>query len=165
MPCAAALQLLDEAALYEQYTRVISTEPSLNEETEDVCALLKVDPLPFQCGQIDAYSMIPKSKSQLQLRNPAMLIPRLLQWRTIALLQCLLCDVLSPQSGVQECMDLRLKWLFRPALSPAQMGRARGVLPLGAVHGRPLQVGRRRPQGPGEGCKAFESSSYTSSRF
>ena len=37
-----AAQLLDEAALYEQYTRVISTEPSLNEETEDVCALLKV---------------------------------------------------------------------------------------------------------------------------
>ena len=35
------LQMLDEAALYEQYTRVISTEPSLNEETEDVCALLK----------------------------------------------------------------------------------------------------------------------------
>ena len=35
-------QMLDEAALYEQYTRVISTEPSLNEETEDVCALLKV---------------------------------------------------------------------------------------------------------------------------
>jgi hypothetical protein len=34
--------LLDEAALYEQYTRVISTEPALNEETEDVCALLKV---------------------------------------------------------------------------------------------------------------------------
>ncbi len=40
-----SLQLLDEAALYEQYTRVISTEPSLNEETEDVCALLKVTPL------------------------------------------------------------------------------------------------------------------------
>ena len=41
--CTAATQLLDEAALYEQYTRVISTEPSLNEETEDVCALLKVN--------------------------------------------------------------------------------------------------------------------------
>ncbi len=35
------LQILEEAALSEQYTRVISTEPSLNEETEDVCALIK----------------------------------------------------------------------------------------------------------------------------
>ena len=34
-------QIFEEAALHEHYTRVISTEPALNEETEDVCALLK----------------------------------------------------------------------------------------------------------------------------
>ena len=35
------VQILEEAALHERYTRVISTEPALNDETEDVCALLK----------------------------------------------------------------------------------------------------------------------------
>lgn len=39
--CEALRQILEEAALYEQYTRVISMEPALNEETEDVCALIK----------------------------------------------------------------------------------------------------------------------------
>lgn len=39
--CARVRQILEEAALHEQYTRVISMEPSLNEETEDVCALIK----------------------------------------------------------------------------------------------------------------------------
>lgn len=34
-------QLQEEAALHEQYTRVITPEPGLNEETEDVCALLE----------------------------------------------------------------------------------------------------------------------------
>ncbi len=34
-------QMMEDAALHEQYTRVITPEPALNEETEDVCALLK----------------------------------------------------------------------------------------------------------------------------
>lgn len=38
---ARVRQILEEAALHEQYTRVISMEPALNEETEDVCALIK----------------------------------------------------------------------------------------------------------------------------
>lgn len=33
--------MMENAALHEQYTRVITPEPALNEETEDVCALLK----------------------------------------------------------------------------------------------------------------------------
>lgn len=33
--------MMESAALHEQYTRVITPEPALNEETEDVCALLK----------------------------------------------------------------------------------------------------------------------------
>ena len=33
--------MMESAALHEQYTRVITPEPPLNEETEDVCALLK----------------------------------------------------------------------------------------------------------------------------
>ena len=36
---------------------------------------------------------------------------------------------LNPHSGVQECMDLRLKWLFRPALSPAQMDEREASCP------------------------------------
>lgn len=35
------VQMQEEAALHEQYTRVITPEPALNEETEDVCGLLK----------------------------------------------------------------------------------------------------------------------------
>jgi hypothetical protein len=38
--CQSA-QMMESAALHEQYTRVITPEPALNEETEDVCALLK----------------------------------------------------------------------------------------------------------------------------
>lgn len=34
-------QMMEDAALHEQYTHVITPEPALNEETEDVCALLK----------------------------------------------------------------------------------------------------------------------------
>lgn len=34
-------QLQEEAALHEQYTRVITPEPGHNEEAEDVCSLLK----------------------------------------------------------------------------------------------------------------------------
>lgn len=36
-----SMQMQEEAALHEQYTRVITPEPALNEETEDVCGLLK----------------------------------------------------------------------------------------------------------------------------
>ena len=37
-PCA---QIIEDAAVHEQYSRVITPEPAMNEETEDVCALLQ----------------------------------------------------------------------------------------------------------------------------
>lgn len=53
-------QIIEDAAVHEQYCRVITPEPAINEEAEDVCALL------------------------------------------------------------QQCLDMRVKWLFTPALSPEQ---------------------------------------------
>lgn len=38
LPC---LQIIEDAAVHENYCRVITPEPAINEETEDVCALLK----------------------------------------------------------------------------------------------------------------------------
>lgn len=38
--CASA-QIIEDAAVHEQYSRVITPEPAMNEETEDVCALLQ----------------------------------------------------------------------------------------------------------------------------
>jgi hypothetical protein len=35
------LQIIEDAALHDQYCRVITPEPAINEETEEVCALLK----------------------------------------------------------------------------------------------------------------------------
>lgn len=35
------LQIIEDAAVHEQYSRVITPEPAMNEETEDVCALLQ----------------------------------------------------------------------------------------------------------------------------
>lgn len=35
------LQIIEDAAIHENYCRVITPEPAINEETEDVCALLK----------------------------------------------------------------------------------------------------------------------------
>ena len=35
------MQIIEEAAVHEQYCRVITPEPAINEEAEDVCALLK----------------------------------------------------------------------------------------------------------------------------
>ena len=37
-PC---MQIIEDAAVHEQYSRVITPEPAMNEETEDVCALLQ----------------------------------------------------------------------------------------------------------------------------
>ena len=34
-------QIIEDAAVHEQYSRVITPEPAMNEETEDVCALLQ----------------------------------------------------------------------------------------------------------------------------
>jgi hypothetical protein len=34
-------QIIEDNAMHEQYCRVITPEPGLNEETEDVCAMLK----------------------------------------------------------------------------------------------------------------------------
>lgn len=39
MPCRA--QIIEDAAVHEQYSRVITPEPAMSEETEDVCALLQ----------------------------------------------------------------------------------------------------------------------------
>ena len=35
------MQIIEDAAVHENYCRVITPEPAINEETEDVCALLK----------------------------------------------------------------------------------------------------------------------------
>ena len=35
------VQIIEDAAVHEQYCRVITPEPAINEESEDVCALLK----------------------------------------------------------------------------------------------------------------------------
>lgn len=35
------MQIIEDAAVHEQYSRVITPEPAMNEETEDVCALLR----------------------------------------------------------------------------------------------------------------------------
>ena len=35
------VQIIEDAAVHEQYSRVITPEPAMNEETEDVCALLQ----------------------------------------------------------------------------------------------------------------------------
>ena len=35
------MQIIEDAAVHEQYSRVITPEPAMNEETEDVCALLQ----------------------------------------------------------------------------------------------------------------------------
>ncbi len=37
----ACMQIIEDAAVHEQYSRVITPEPAMNEETEDVCALLQ----------------------------------------------------------------------------------------------------------------------------
>lgn len=37
----AGAQIIEDAAVHENYCRVITPEPAINEETEDVCALLK----------------------------------------------------------------------------------------------------------------------------
>ena len=34
-------QIIEDAAVHEQYSRVITPEPAMSEETEDVCALLQ----------------------------------------------------------------------------------------------------------------------------
>ena len=36
-----ARQIIEDAAVHEQYSRVITPEPAINEETEDVCALIQ----------------------------------------------------------------------------------------------------------------------------
>ncbi len=38
---ACMWQIIEDAAVHEQYSRVITPEPAMNEETEDVCALLQ----------------------------------------------------------------------------------------------------------------------------
>ena len=38
---APCVQIIEDAAVHEQYSRVITPEPAMNEETEDVCALLQ----------------------------------------------------------------------------------------------------------------------------
>ena len=40
------VQIIEDAAMHDQYCRVITPEPAINEETEEVCALLK------QCYQL-----------------------------------------------------------------------------------------------------------------
>lgn len=40
------MQIIEDAAVHENYCRVITPEPAISEETEDVCALLK------QCLQL-----------------------------------------------------------------------------------------------------------------
>ena len=35
------MQIIEDAAVHEQYCRVITPEPAISEESEDVCALLK----------------------------------------------------------------------------------------------------------------------------
>lgn len=35
------MQIIEDAAMHDQYCRVITPEPAINEETEEVCALLK----------------------------------------------------------------------------------------------------------------------------
>ena len=37
---SVGLQIIEDAAVHENYCRVITPEPAVNEETEDVCALL-----------------------------------------------------------------------------------------------------------------------------
>ena len=60
----AMLQILEEAALHEQYTRVISMEPALNEETEDVCALIK------ECSDLRCAVYFPTSLLMLLSPSP-----------------------------------------------------------------------------------------------
>lgn len=48
-------QIIEDAATHEQYCRVITPEPAINEETEDVCELLK------QCLDM-RYSYCPSSQ-------------------------------------------------------------------------------------------------------
>lgn len=38
LPC---VQIIEDAAMHDQYCRVITPEPAINEETEEVCTLLK----------------------------------------------------------------------------------------------------------------------------
>ncbi len=35
------MQIIEDAAMHDQYCRVITPEPAINEETEEVCTLLK----------------------------------------------------------------------------------------------------------------------------
>ena len=39
--CVTVLQIIEDAAMHDQYCRVITPEPAINEETEEVCALLQ----------------------------------------------------------------------------------------------------------------------------
>lgn len=41
-------QIIEDAALHDQYCRVITPEPALNEEQEDVCAQLQ-DAVQLRC--------------------------------------------------------------------------------------------------------------------
>ncbi|KAK9824634.1 hypothetical protein WJX72_011865 [[Myrmecia] bisecta] len=50
-------KIIEEAAMHEQYCRVITPEPMINEETEEVCALLK------QCYELRAKWLFTPAKS------------------------------------------------------------------------------------------------------
>lgn len=50
-------QIIEDAALHDQYCRVITPEPALNEEQEDVCTQLK-DAVQLRCAVVQAVHLL-----------------------------------------------------------------------------------------------------------
>ncbi|KAK9901310.1 hypothetical protein WJX75_005763 [Coccomyxa subellipsoidea] len=78
-------KIIEDAAVHEQYSRVITPEPAMNEETEDVCALL------------------------------------------------------------QQCLDIREKWLFKPAVQPEHLAHLEEVAKPSLVDSNPFEWTPQEP--------------------
>ncbi|BDA45326.1 AMP deaminase 2 at C-terminar half [Coccomyxa sp. Obi] len=78
-------KIIEDAAVHEQYSRVITPEPAMNEETEDVCALL------------------------------------------------------------QQCLDIREKWLFKPAVQPEHLAHLQEVAKPSLVDPDPFEWTPQEP--------------------
>ena len=149
-PCA---QIIEDAAVHEQYSRVITPEPAMNEETEDVCALLQqcLDLRRACCHALPAcHTQTPRGASRMACAcvqcGSVRSRPGLYLWRP---------SMWSFLEAQQQDEGLQLGWavqrcahtgksactgLHWPALSPVAMGQAKEVARLSQPEATPFKM-------------------------
>lgn len=144
-------RIIEDAAMHEQYVRVITPEPAPTEETEEVRGCLW-PPAPaagwagWHCKQASNVDHLSRASAPAQQGSSSC---GRRAWAGGLLRLALACSAHSaccPRCArctqvcylLRQCLDMRSRWLFRPALSPEQLADLPEAVTVTDVQGDPF---------------------------